>query len=512
MTVVETMPKTPSAVRLRFTVAAWRLLEQHHRHDGPSERCSAAFGRLLQSDRGESVLVTERDIVLFADADYQWHLGAAVAIKPEAVRRLLWCFARSDAEALITIHDHWFDLGGTRFSMVDDHYDRQRDRYLRSTFAAMLGEAGFGPERQLRHLNLVFDQTSVDARQVDDRRRPAFVPVDTIHVPGHAHPVIVPNSAPRTPTNSRERQDFIRADTAAALHSLRVAIVGVGGLGPLVAENLARLGVGELILIDPDRLETSNLNRWLAGRPDQVGALKTDLLQQRLAVAVPDCSVRSVPASVLDADGQQALHGVDWIVGAVDCDAARMVLNRAACQQLLPYFDLAVLVRAHPLDFQTRLIPVFPGRSACLECSPLRVLDADRIQLALNPTLATAKRSAGYVVDEPAAAAPSVMALNTFIAGQAVLDMIGYLAGAGMINSEAEAAADISAAPTPLLTRWRSNQRVRLGVHAAEVNCPCCHGLLGRGASPPLPRRRSDEDLHKAILNLPDWPMSYTIG
>lgn len=509
MAIVEPTAEARPSMRLRFTAEAWRMLEQHHRHDGPSERCSAAFGRLIPAEDGESVVVTEQDVVLFAEQDYQWHYGAAVAIKPEAVRRLLWCFAQSGSETLITIHDHWFDLGGTRFSSVDDHYDRQRDRYLRSTFTEMLGKSGFGPQRTLRHLNLVFDQTSVDARLTHEGH--SFAPVNAIHIPGHARPIVIPNSAvTRTSAGEcRSRQDFIDTTTAAALRTLRVAIVGVGGLGPLVAENLARLGVAELILIDPDRLEISNLNRWLAGSPEQVGALKSELLQARLATAVPDCKIRSVPASVLDPEGQNALLGADWIVGAVDCDAARQVLNRAACQQLLPYFDLAVLVRARPLDFQTRLIPVFPGVSACLECSPLRVLDPDRVQLALNPALTAAKRSAGYVMDQPAAA-PSVMALNTLIAGQAVLDMIGYLGGAHTINPQAEA--DTGNAPTPLLTRWRSNQRVRLGPQRPDPECPCCRSLLGSGANPPLPRRQTADALHEAIRQLPDWSPLQNIG
>src|SRR5206468_8376887 len=86
----------------------------------------------------------------------------------------------------------------------------------------------------------------------------------------------------------------------------RVAIVGVGGLGALSAEILARLGVGELVVFDHDTVEEANLNR-LVFRTDQVGEEKGEGIREHLRAAYPDVRVVSVPHDVTDGAGLEAL-------------------------------------------------------------------------------------------------------------------------------------------------------------------------------------------------------------
>jgi len=86
----------------------------------------------------------------------------------------------------------------------------------------------------------------------------------------------------------------------------RVAIVGVGGLGALSAEILARLGVGDLVLFDYDTVEEANLNR-LVFRTDQVGERKVEAIRDHLRAANPDVRVTSYPFDVTDGKGLEAL-------------------------------------------------------------------------------------------------------------------------------------------------------------------------------------------------------------
>jgi molybdopterin/thiamine biosynthesis adenylyltransferase len=61
------------------------------------------------------------------------------------------------------------------------------------------------------------------------------------------------------------RQSFLGDNSDDALQHLRVAIVGLGGGGSHIAQQLAHLGVGQFVLVDPDRIEESNLNRLVGG-------------------------------------------------------------------------------------------------------------------------------------------------------------------------------------------------------------------------------------------------------
>ena len=72
------------------------------------------------------------------------------------------------------------------------------------------------------------------------------------------------------------------------LESLTVAIVGLGGTGSIAAEQLAHLGVRKFILVDPDRIEMTNLNRVVGARVSDVGRFKTDVAADMIARITSD--------------------------------------------------------------------------------------------------------------------------------------------------------------------------------------------------------------------------------
>ena len=75
------------------------------------------------------------------------------------------------------------------------------------------------------------------------------------------------------------------------LHTSRVAVFGLGGVGGFCAEALARAGVGHLTLVDKDIVEKSNLNRQLVALTSTVGKCKTDVMRARIAEIDPECDV-----------------------------------------------------------------------------------------------------------------------------------------------------------------------------------------------------------------------------
>jgi hypothetical protein len=121
-------------------------------------------------------------------------------------------------------------------------------------------------------------------------------------------------------------------------------VIGCSGTGSPVVEQLARLGVGRLILVDPDKIEVKNLNRILnATREDAVlGRLKVEVLAKAIANMGLGTEVDMVPDNLLSPKAVQIVATADLVVGCMDGVEGRHLLNRLATYYSLPYLDIGV--------------------------------------------------------------------------------------------------------------------------------------------------------------------------
>jgi hypothetical protein len=127
------------------------------------------------------------------------------------------------------------------------------------------------------------------------------------------------------------------------LAGLCIGIAGLGGVGGILAEHLARLGVGTLVLVDYDRLEDANFNRSQAATRSDVAsrAPKVEIYGRiaKQSATAPDFRVFTRRASVCEEDGLKPLLDCDLIIGAADDAFARQVLDHAAYAHLIPVVD-----------------------------------------------------------------------------------------------------------------------------------------------------------------------------
>lgn len=156
------------------------------------------------------------------------------------------------------------------------------------------------------------------------------------------------------------------------LARLRVGIVGLGSVGALVAEMLARMGLTRFTLIDFDRVKPHNLDRLVAATLQDIDRLKVEVALDRItAVATARAvDVRAVPFSVVEEDGYRAALDCDVIFCCVDRPRGRHVLNHLAYGHLIPVIDGGIAVRFKTrrfsgVDWQSQTASV--GRP-CLEC------------------------------------------------------------------------------------------------------------------------------------------------
>lgn len=163
----------------------------------------------------------------------------------------------------------------------------------------------------------------------------------------------------------------------AKLQSLRVAVIGAGGTGSSLITLLARAGVGELILIDGDALEASNLNRIRGVSIHDVGKNKASLLKSYINHLGLPTKVWAVGAKVdMDARAIDAIATCDVIFGCTDDQIGREVLNAALYIYALAYIDMGLGGQVHEdkngqpyLRYHHgRLSTILPEAGECLFC------------------------------------------------------------------------------------------------------------------------------------------------
>jgi adenylyltransferase/sulfurtransferase len=143
----------------------------------------------------------------------------------------------------------------------------------------------------------------------------------------------------------------------------RVLIVGLGGLGSVVALYLARSGVGELVLADPDTVALSNLPRQILYADRHVGQAKTDAARESLA-ALGAGRLRLCPERLLGARLADEVARVDLVCDASDNFTTRFAINEACVRAAIPLVSAAVIRMAG------QLLVVHPQEPAagCYRC------------------------------------------------------------------------------------------------------------------------------------------------
>jgi hypothetical protein len=209
------------------------------------------------------------------------------------------------------------------------------------------------------------------------------------------------------------------------LTSMRVAVVGAGGTGSHVALALAYLGVGDLLVLDDDHVETTNLNRLVTAGHADLGAPKNLVARRRMREIDPGIQVRALPA-LSPAGTHPELDDVDLIIGCVDHDGPRDRLNQIAVDTSTPYIDIATGVdaSASPPTMGGRAVLVVPG-GACLHC--LGELDhAEISRWAKTPEQQALDRAHGYGATEPN---PAVIHFNGIAVHAALGELVAWVSG-----------------------------------------------------------------------------------
>ena len=225
--------------------------------------------------------------------------------------------------------------------------------------------------------------------------------------------------------------------TIERLRRLSIAVVGASGTGSPVVEQLMRLGVGELVIVDDDHMEDRNVNRVLNST---IG----DALEERLKVDVQADAIERagfttrvirVARNLWDPVAVRAVAQCDVLFGCMDSIDGRYLLNMLATYYTMPYFDVGVKLQAIPSGPKKGRIRevcgtvhyLRPGRSSLLSRGLFTMSEVAAAGLRRNDPDAHAQQVKDGYISGAAVQRPAVISVNMFAASLAVSEFLARL-------------------------------------------------------------------------------------
>lgn len=432
----------------------------------PLERAAVLLAREVETRWGAKFLA--RSLHPVPSHAYRERTEESMAISSDGYVDALGR-AESDGCVAIWVHTH----PGEGANPLPSFWDREVDRDLAETFRVRSGSPTYATLiLSPRDHGFAFSGT------VQTKDEPIKA-IDRVWISGEAwalrHAVTAEQLVP-DPIFDRNVRAFGPA-IQSVIGDLRVAIVGAGGTGSAVAEQLVRLGVRKLLLIDADRLSPSNVTRVYGSTPADVGRPKVEVLRDHLMRIAPelDCDILARMGTLRSA--VQAMAAADLVLGCTDDNAGRLALARLSTYFLLPVIDLGVLISSDEAGkiqgIDGRVTTMLPG-AACLVCR-------DRIDLARAGAELRTPEERRRLADEGYAPAlgqtePAVVAFTSAVASAAVNELLDRLIGYGPIDR-----------PTETLLRLHEREMSTNRAEPRESHyCHPAQGKWGAGSEEPF--------------------------
>jgi len=458
----------PSVSGWRATILErdYQQLHQHLFQPDQDEHAAFLYAGIARSPAGSRLLV--RQVHPVADHEFiASDRGAYRQIVPSAVARA----ARECDQlglCLLWAHSH----PGSRDRVGFSSDDLAAHRYAHP---ALIDITNGRPVA-----GLVFGTHAVAGEIWTTDDEPA--PLESLRVIGRNLTTLRPEPVPTSVHAGRfARQVLMFGDAGQkTLRSMTVAVVGAGGGGSLVIQMLAHLGVGALVIIDPDTVEETNLSRIVGSTTADIGRPKVDVARDHAHRIDPQIIIDARAGDIAYADDARRLIDCDFAFLATDTVLSRYAFNLTCHQYLVPGTQIGAKVTAdHAGNIELIHVMERPILLAgpCLECMGA----IPPAQLRHEQQTPGERRAQAYVDDTNAEEIeePSVITLNSISAALAATDFM--LMATGLILPET------TLDPNAYYPQQRF---LRRRTHQARDSCRFCGtgngSLLARGDTKPL--------------------------
>lgn len=375
---------------------------------------------------GDYTFIKIIDVKFLENEDYLGQSLTHLSLNKEFISEILVEIqSRVDIDTVIDVHTHPFSREHVSFSGVDDRDERDFSVFLTNKFD------------DVNYASIVFSQTEYSARVwLVKNGKPVF------------ERAIIKTQTPPENINSSDFQNgtigeheefslldadnFLNRSTLAlGIDTMKlitknqsITIVGVGGLGSIIAENLVRNGFPSINLIDHDIIEKSNLNRIVGAffSDTQTKTYKVEAIQKHLQKVNPDAEIKSFPNDVYDNEVEEVIALSDWVFVATDNHSSRFKTQELCLKYFVPLISVGVNITVEEGEIQDmsgEVITARVGDKLCLNC--LGRINQTKVAYDLYPdeTIKDTLVQRGYVTGKDIKQ-PAVITLNSVLANMAI--------------------------------------------------------------------------------------------
>jgi hypothetical protein len=405
-------------VKVRFT---GRQHTQLFAHLYPGDALeSVALVLCGRAERENYLILTVRKIVSIPIEDCIIRTPVCITWRTDKLLKVL-----EEAEkynySILKIHSHPGGYG--EFSSTDDKSDQE-------LFASVSGWVENVPE----HISaIMLPSGEIKARIFDDKGK--VTPVDLVSVAGENLHFYHQNESEMNsiPEFALRHAQAFGSGTFQKLRELTIAVIGASGTGSVVVEQLARLGVGRLILVDHDVIEIKNLNRIVNATMEDARQArpKVKVLADAIRRMELETNVYAVDQNLFTPKVVQLVSEADVVFGCMDTIDGRHLLNRLAAFYIQPYFDIGIRLSADGKGGVDQICGtvhyIQPDGSSLLSrnvytLEQLRAAAIKRTSPELFESLRKEKYISGVEEDRPA-----VISVNMLLAATAVNELLARL-------------------------------------------------------------------------------------
>jgi molybdopterin/thiamine biosynthesis adenylyltransferase len=389
----------------------------HLFRDREVERAAYLLCSLSSTDLEKRLLV--QDVIRVADDEIERESATDIVIRQVSFLRALKRAARNNL-CFVFVHSH--PEGFLDHSSQDD---REESTLFRTAYIRIHREDAI-------HASLVISNRELPRGRVW-LRDSTNQPIKRVRIIGNKFAFYDRADKGGHNTKIFDRQVLaFGKDVQNLFRKLHVGIVGFGGTGSAVFEQLVRVGIGKITVCDPQTFDPTNVNRVYGSTSNDTGQKKVAIATRLAnAIAIPT-EIVPLSGSVTDLAIAQRLRDCDVIFGCTDDESGRSILTRLAAYYLIPVFDMGVMIDSEDQSIKSvrgRVTTLVPG-VPCLFCRG--TISADGIVAeylhSANEEEYHQRRMAGYVPELPGTA-PSVIMYTSSVASTAICEMLHRFTG-----------------------------------------------------------------------------------
>ncbi len=225
------------------------------------------------------------------------------------------------------------------------------------------------------------------------------------------------------------------------LSRLKIGVVGLGSVGSMIAEALARTGICDIMLVDFDKIEKRNLDRLVYATSNDIGKYKASFFRDKLKKSATgsDVSIKAICASVADSNAYEQILDCDVVFSCVDKPRGRFILNHLAYAHCIPVIDGGIAAspkKGKLMNAEWKAHIVTPG-NICLEC--LKQYDPGLVEMEEKGLFKDPSYMTGINRDELLGKGENVFAFSMATASLQVLQLLSMIVapgGKGHIGSQ----------------------------------------------------------------------------